>query len=208
MKKDELDRLIKISAYGAILITIFLLLLYESIEGLLVIFRTAATSVSIVVLFWGLYFKWLWKCSLFKRLLYRPNISGTWKGSLASDWKDEKDLPIQPKVFFIVIRQNFLNTSLTTFTDNFLGVSYAENLLLDDLRGEKKLVYLYRKDTADVGMQESNEGACELRIDERLPMNMEGRYWSNIKTKGVIKVFKVSDNFILNFQEGLNLTEK
>ncbi|WP_373514049.1 hypothetical protein [Persicitalea sp.] len=208
MKKEELDSLIKISAYSAILLTLLLLLLNDSIEELSTIFRAVTTSVSIVVLFWGLYFKWLWKYCPFKYLLYRPNISGTWKGILASDWKDKNGLLIQPKIFFIVIRQNFLDTNITTFTDNFIGVSYAENLLLNDARGEKKLTYLYRKDTADVGIQESNEGACELRINERQPMNMEGRYWSNIKTKGIIKVIKLSDDIIISFQEGLTLTEK
>lgn len=142
-----------------------------------------------------------------KELLYRPNISGTWKGRLVSEYLDKEGKPTQKK-FFIAIRQNFLDTSITTFTDSFMGVSYAENLLINDTMGVKRLIYLYRKDTADIGVQEHNQGACELIIDERLPMKMAGRYWSNIKTKGVIEVSKISNDCILSFQEGLNITEE
>jgi hypothetical protein len=137
-------------------------------------------------------------------LLYRPDIRGTWGGSLKSNWTGPNG-KIPPKRFFIIVHQNFLNISFTTFTDNFIGISYSENILFDENRDRQRVVYLYMKDTSDGGTQERNEGVAELRIIRSGKYRMEGKYWTNINTKGTIAVEWLSSEFIDSYSDGLKL---
>ncbi|MEZ4930884.1 MAG: hypothetical protein R2788_01975 [Saprospiraceae bacterium] len=77
--------------------------------------------------------------------------------------KDKDGNQVEPKTIFVVDRQDFLSLHFTNFANNFFGVSNVETLLIDKPRGIQKIVYLYKKETVDYGIQESNEGA-ELRF--------------------------------------------
>lgn len=201
MKKEELYNIARVSISIASVIAI----LYLSVSGkptLKEILRGVSFGVTTATTFWLLYNNWLWKFIPFNKLINRPNLNGTWKGVLVSDWKNDNGEGVPPKEIFIVIRQNFLNLHITSFTDNFMGVSYVESLLIDKEKGVKKVIYIYKKETSDLGKQESNEGTCELRIiqnDKRL----EGKYWTNIKTNGVLKLEKLLDSHIETYSEGV-----
>lgn len=95
-----------------------------------------------------------------------------------------------------------------TFTDNFMGISYSENILFDENRDRQRVVYLYMKDTADAGKQERNEGVAELRIIRSGKFRMEGKYWTNINTKGTIKVEWLASELIDSYNDGLTLISK
>jgi len=134
---------------------------------------------------------------------------GTWKGILESDYATQNLSGVQKNIFFSV-RQRFLSIHFTTFTDSFVGTSYLESFLLKEERGVRKIIYLYGKDRSDLGKQKRNEGVCELKIiisqDENL--YLEGYYWTNIKTKGAIKLEKISDGLIESYEDGLKLKIK
>ena len=204
MKKDEIQKTVRISVYMSVIVAFLYLLVSGTPVDVSTAFRALTTGVTLTTFFWTAYFKWLWKWPWINKVLYRPNMNGTWGGWLHSDWRDEYGREVAPKEFFIVIRQNFLQMSLTTFTNNFIGISYSENLILDEEKGVRRLIYLYKKDTSDFGSQKRNEGACELRVIEADPVRMEGVYWSNIKTNGTIKVHKISDAYIDSFDDGLS----
>jgi hypothetical protein len=205
MKKNELNIIVTISIFSAIIIGIMYLWLISPILDVKNGFRAISSGVTFVTFFWGLYFKWGWKMFGLKSLFYRPNLNGTWAGEIISDWVDKNGKIIKPKTIFIVVRQNFLTVNITTFTDNFIGKSYSETLTLNKFRGVKNLAYLYRKETSYSGDNKNNEGATELRLIESDVMKLEGKYWSNIKTNGSLKLNFISEKKVDSYEDALKL---
>lgn len=205
MKKEELKIIVSISI-GLALILAILYLTYNKLElNLENGIRATSLGLSATTLFWTFHFSWGWKLPLLNKIFYRPNLNGTWCGELVSDWKDESGNTIAPKEFFIVIRQSFLKIHFTTFTDNFVGVSYSETFYLSKDRGLKNVAYLFRKDTSQNNDEILREGATELRLIEANLNRLEGKYWSNRKTNGTIKVEFVKNIHVDSFEEALKL---
>lgn len=195
MEKNEINILIRVSILLAFILGFVYLILNKLEFNFANSLKAFSTSATLIILFWGFYFEWGWKWPVLKKIFYRPNLNGTWRGELFSDWKDEKGIGVKPIKFFIVIRQNFLRINFTTFTNNYIGKSYSEKLILDKERGIKNVAYLYRKETSQIS-KDNNEGASELRVIESNTLKMRGKYWSNIKTNGEIDVsFFVKKHF-------------
>ena len=207
MKRDDLITIVKISVTMAAVIALIYLMVLGKDGELSTILRAISTGISITSIFWIIHVKWLWKLPLFNQIIVRPNMNGTWAGILVSDWRGDDGKQVAPKDIFVVVRQDFLNLHITTFTNNFIGVSYVEALLIDKQRGVQKMVYLYKKETADYGMQESNEGISELRLISNDKQKLEGRYWTSIKTNGYLKLEKVSKKHVETFEEGQELLQ-
>lgn len=207
MKKEEITILVRASVVIAIITLVIYFSVLTSAITTITLYRASSFALTVVVGFWTLYFTLLWRYSAFNWILYRPDIRGTWGGLLTSNWIGPNG-HIEPKPFFIVIHQNFLNLKFTTFTDNFMGISYSENVLFDENRNRQKVVYLYMKDTSDIGIQEKNEGVTELRIIGRNPSRMEGRYWTNINTKGTIEVTLISREYVESFSDCFKLFQQ
>ena len=51
-------------------------------------------------------------------------------------------------------------------------------------------------------------GATELRLIESNPNRFEGKYWSNIKTNGTLKLKFLSKKIVDSYEDGLNLEQK
>jgi len=205
MKKEELKIIVSISI-GLALILAILYLTYNELElNLENGIRSISLGITATTLFWTFYFSFGWKLPLLNKIFYRPNLNGTWYGTLISDWEDENGNIIDPKDFFIVIRQSFLRIHFTTFTDNFVGISYSETFSLSKERGIKNVAYLFRKDTSQNNNEILQEGATELRLIEALERKLEGKYWSNRKTNGTIKVKFINSIHVDSFEEAIKL---
>jgi len=205
MKKSELKIIISISIGMSLLISLIYLVVNGNILDFKNILRAISIGISISTLFWGFYFSSGWKWPILKYIFYRPNLNGTWEGKLVSDWKDEEGKELGPIDFYIIIRQSFLRIHFTTFTSKFVGISYSETLYLNKDRGLKNIAYLYRKDTTQKNDEILQEGATELRLIESTDWVLEGKYWSNIKTNGIIKVTQISKNHVDSFEEAKKL---
>jgi hypothetical protein len=207
MKKEELKLIVYISiAFAAVLTLIYLAIFAATDFELIKVYRGVSFSITCVLFFWTFYFTYGWKLPGLQSLFYRPNLNGTWAGKLVSDWKDEQGQGVPPIDFVIVIRQSFIRIHFTTFTQNFIGLSYAETFILDKDSGIKTVAYLYRKDTSQMNDDSLREGATELRLilstDEK---RLEGKYWSNIKTQGTISVKFLQDKHVDSYEYALKL---
>jgi hypothetical protein len=98
-----------------------------------------------------------------------------------------------------------LRIHFTTFTDNFVGHSYSETFYLNKDRGLKNVAYLFRKDTSQNNDEILQEGATELRLIIAADKKLEGKYWSNRKTNGTIKVQFISDSHVDSFSAASKL---
>ena len=184
MKKDEIKLIISISVALYAVLTFLYLLITSSPFELTFVIRRLSSGLSLTTLFWVLYFSYGWKIPLLRKIFYRPDVNGTWSGTVISDWKNKVGLPIVPKDFHIVIRQSFLRIHFTTFTDGFVGVSYSETFTLNKEKGVKNIAYLFRKDTTQNHDDSIQEGATELRLIEGAQMMLQGKY--SLKTAAII----------------------
>jgi hypothetical protein len=205
LKKEELKNIIYLTISIASIFSIgYLYFLNLKLNGTN-LFRSISFGITITTSFWVFYFSKGWKWPLIKNIFYRPDVNGTWKGIIESDYilNGEK---IEPIEFYIVIRQSFIRIHFTTFTQNFVGMSYAETFTLNKDKGLKNLAYMYRKDSSQKNDDLLREGATELRlILSENEKKLEGKYWSNTKTQGIISVKHISKIHVDSFKNAQNL---
>lgn len=190
---------VKIFATGSIVIGAivwiipFLLSSFEvlSLESL----KFINLGITVAGLFWFSYFKWAWKWSYIRKLLYRPNLNGTWLGEFESDWKNDQGEVNPPKKFVLVIRQHWFTLSVRAFTNIQKTESYVETLMLDDIKGTKLLAYLFSEKRSRTGEHGSRQGAAELDLVEiEINKLLEGHFWTQAGTRGYIRVKQISHN--------------
>jgi len=205
MKKEEIKLLVSISIIiSALIATIYLTIIGKPIE-LKTFIRSVSFGLTGTTFFWTFYFSFGWKWPLFRLIFYRPNLNGTWSGELNSDWKGNNNVPIGPIEFKLVIRQSFLRIHFTSFTKDFVGVSYSETFNLKKHTGLKNISYLYRKDTSQKNNEQMQDGGTELRLIEGENSILQGKFWSSSKTNGTIKVVWISKKHSDSFDEAQKL---
>jgi hypothetical protein len=160
-------------------------------------------GITVAGLIWFSYFKWAWKWDYFRRLLYRPNLNGTWLGEFESDWKNEQGQINPPKRFVLVIRQHWFTISVRAFTNIQKTESYVETLMLDDNKGTKLLAYLFSEKRSRTGEHGSRQGAAELDLVEiEINKLLEGHFWTQAGTRGYIRVKQVSSSdYVDSFEQ-------
>lgn len=164
--------------------------------------RWLFTATTISAAFWVCFFKWLWKWSPFKFLMFRPNLNGTWIGEFASTWKNENQRTEPPGHFVLVIRQSFFSISIIVFTEKSKTESHTEVLTFDKDRGKKTLSYFFeQKNNASIA-PDTRDGAAELHLSEtgKKPC-LEGGFWTKQGTRGAVSVYKVSNSPIESFKD-------
>lgn len=120
----------------------------------------------------------------------RPDLRGTWKGSLASHWIDpetnERIAP-DPEVY-MVIRQTYWSVNATFMTKESKSCSTTA-VVEDDGCGQYELVALYRNTprAAVRHRSEVHHGAFKLDIGGRPPGRLEGYYWTDRNTMGELE---------------------
>lgn len=200
LKKEELKNIVFISIALAAIIAVLYLYILSADLSLANFARAISFGITITTFFWTYYFMKGWKWKISNWIFYRPDINGTWAGTIISDYIDENGNKVPPIEFYIVVRQSFIRIHFTTFTNNFVGVSYAETFALNEDKGLKNVAYLYKKDSTQTNDEHLREGATELRLiigkDEK---KLEGKYWSNTKTQGTISVTLISEKHVDSF---------
>lgn len=208
MRKEEIKLIVYLSIALASILTLTYLVCFSTKIELITIFRGVSFSITAVTFFWTFYFSYGWTFWPFNKLFYRPNINGTWAGTLISDYKGENGKGVPPIEFYIVVRQSFIRIHFTTLTKDFVGLSYAETFSLDKDTGLKNIAYLYRKDSSQLDDNILREGATELRLilskDEK---RLKGKYWSNTKTQGSISVIFLNCQKVDSFEHAQTLNK-
>lgn len=140
----------------------------------------------------GFFLKWGWKWRLFKDWLVPfPNLNGTWKGDIHSDWVDSKiGKKLQPIPTILTIKQSFFHISCVLRTVEMVSHSYAEGFLIDADKQIKMLAYTYtsRPKLSISDRSTPHDGTAVFEIIEKPEMKLTGRYWTERKTTGEIQL--------------------
>ncbi len=145
-----------------------------------------STTISINILFWMVFIKWLWKLKLFYPWLVQvPNLSGNWEGIIKSNW-DKGTGDATPME--ITIDQSFLNVQIRIKTKESRSFSIGASFDIDKDRGQQQLFYSYLN-TPKSGARNRSEihyGSTLLVFDGFDVNEMEGEYWTSRETTGEI----------------------
>lgn len=151
-------------------------------------FRVLPNVVTIDSLFIAVFLKWGWRLRIFTGWLVPfPNLNGTWKGELASDWTVPATgtrVPSIPAV--LTIKQSFFHLSCVVRTAEMISHSQAEGFVIEADRQVKSLVYTYtskpRISLAD--RSRPHDGTAVLEIIQQPTLKLVGKYWTDRKTTG------------------------
>ena len=145
-------------------------------------------AVTIYALAHILFSKWLWRLPFLQGWLIKlPDLQGTWRGELQSDWVDPatgEGVPAKPVV--LVIRQTYTSISCTLLTEESSSHSIAAEITPLAGDGELYLCYSYTNKTKAMVKDRSpdHDGATILKIVRTPERKLEGYYWTARKTRG------------------------
>ena len=157
------------------------------------VFRILPKVVSIDLVFYWLFARFLWKLPIFKNWLVPfPNLNGTWKGEIHTTWIDpetgERPGPI-PAI--LTIKQSFLNISCVMRTAEMTSRSLTSDFVLDKENQLEKLVYTYDSNPIQT-VKERNPQHCGTMafeiVRENKKVKLTGGYWTDRKTTGTIEM--------------------
>ena len=147
-----------------------------------------STTISINIIFWVVFIKWLWKLKIFYPwLVQAPDLSGNWKGLIKSNWTGGTVEPIPVNV---VISQTFLNVQVSMKTEESRSFSIGASFDIDKERGQQQLFYSYLN-TPKSGVRDRSQihyGSTLLIFDGFNVGEMEGEYWTSRETTGDIQL--------------------
>jgi len=153
-----------------------------------------STTISINIIFWLAFIKWLWKLKLFYPWLVQvPNLSGKWEGTIKSNWANGMKDPIPME---IAIDQTFLNIQVRIKTYESRSFSLGASFNIDKDRGQQQLFYSYLN-TPKPGVRDRSEihyGSAMLVFDGYDVGEMEGEYWTSRETTGEMHLKRVKDS--------------
>ncbi len=144
--------------------------------------------ISIYIVIGVIFKKWIWRWSLLQKWLVKvPDLQGTWRGELKSDWiNPETGEKINPIPIVLVIRQTFSNIKCTLMTEESSSYSTTADINIAANSEDLYLVYNYtnRPKATIRDRSEIHDGAAILKIINKPDRCLEGEYWTSRKTRG------------------------
>ncbi len=150
-------------------------------------FSYSVTGVSFLLLLWE---RWLWSWWGFRPwLTTRPDIRGTWKGSLVSSWVDPVTKQGRGEIeAYLVVRQTYSTLDVRLLTAESGSVSLSASVV-EDQHGIHTLAVVYRNTPRALLRERSPIGYGGMLLYVRgTPVHqLDGEYWTDRKTKGELK---------------------
>jgi len=150
--------------------------------------RLLPEAVTVYAVFAFLFIKLLWRLPILQGWLVKlPNLQGTWKGELRSDWiNPATGQPIAPISVALVIKQDFSSISCTLLTPESSSYSTTADVNFGVGGTDLYLTYNYtNRPRAAVREQSAiHDGAAILKIIRMPRRALEGSYWTSRKTTG------------------------
>ena len=137
----------------------------------------------------SIFVKWLWKLKLlYPWFVPFPDLNGTWKGVLKSNWqcpntgKKPNEIPI-----ILTINQTFTNVSCVMRTGEMCSESFTSGFIINLETDSTHIVYSYKSDPkADIKYRSAPHfGTTKLSVVNNKSI-LDGEYWSSRETTGTI----------------------
>jgi hypothetical protein len=151
------------------------------------------TVVTVDLILFLLFDVWLWKCKLFHFWLVPfPNLNGTWKGIIKSNWKDEEESAQYLQIpVMLTIKQTFTYISCVMRTAEMRSQSFNEGFIIDRKNQVLKLSYSYESVPDQTIRNRSAKHIGSIYLDimkDKNEMSLTGSYWTDRETTGSISL--------------------
>lgn len=174
---------------------------YSTVD-LLVAIKQIPKAISIYVIMGIIFTRWIWRWSILQGWLIKcPDLQGTWKGVLRSDWiNPETGKGIDPIPVILVVRQNFSSIKCTLMTRE--STSYSTTADINVMHGGEDLYLAYsytnRSKATIRDRSPIHDGAATLKINKKAKA-LEGEYWTSRKTRGEMHLEFFSKDLLESF---------
>jgi hypothetical protein len=149
-------------------------------------FSYVVTGLSVAVVLWE---RWLWAWWVFRGWLNkRPDVRGTWKGTLKSDWRDPNTkAPLEPIEVFLVVRQTYSTIDVRLFSAESSSISLSGNIFTDTV-GVWTLAVTFRSTPRILKRERSpvKHGGMLVSLVGKPIHKLDGEYWTDRATKGEV----------------------
>jgi hypothetical protein len=165
-----------------------------------------ATTVSVLSALFLVFDRWAWKWPVFKEwLVNQPNLHGTWKALLKSDWVDPATgTTVAPIECIMTIRQTYSRFSARLFTKESSSYLVAHKIERHN-DGVFQLYGTYQN-TPDIMLRgersEIHYGALVLEVRGDPPKSLVGHYWTDRGSRGSLELSDRTPKIIEGYQEG------
>jgi len=145
-------------------------------------------AISVYAIIGIVFTKWLWRWKLLQGWLIKiPDLQGTWRGELKSDWiNPETGKGIDSIPMVLVIRQTFSSIKCTLMTKESSSYSTTADINIAPSSEDLYLTYNYTNRPKAIIRDRSaiHDGASILKIISKPNRCLEGEYWTSRKTRG------------------------
>jgi hypothetical protein len=160
-------------------------------------------AISIYAIIGILFTKWIWRWNILQGWLIKiPDLQGTWRGELKSDWiNQETGKSIDPISVVLVIRQTFSTIKCTLMTKESTSYSMTADINFVPNGEDLYLTYNYtNRPKATIRDRSAiHDGASILKIIQKPNKCLEGEYWTSRKTRGDITLTFDSKDLVEKF---------
>ncbi len=171
-------------------------------------FHPFSTVVGSMLLLLAIFDIWAWRWPLFHGwFVLRPDLRGTWRVELKSDWKDPAtNTTIDPIVGYFVIRQTFSSLSVRMFTAESASELVAAEISKES-DGTYRLAAVYRNEPILSVRERSpiHYGAFVLFVQGSPAKDLVGHYWTDRKTHGELRTLGRHDKVASSFKDAQEL---
>ena len=166
------------------------MLVFEGVAVNVTWFRPFSTVVGALLLLLVAFDLWAWRFRFLQGwFVPRPDLRGTWRVELQSDWKDPAtDKVVGPIVAYLVVRQTF-----STLSVRMLTAESASELVAADINkavdGTYRLAAVYRNEPKLAVRDRSpiHYGAIVLDVQGDPVAGLSGHYWTDRNSRGEIR---------------------
>jgi hypothetical protein len=168
-------------------------------------FGSAVSAATLLLLAFDL---WLWRLPLVCRLVKRPLVHGTWRGTLSSYYinpETNQRVAPAPDVYF-VIKQRFWSITMRLLTKESKPTSIV-GVIDNQGDGSYAIISVYRN-TPKLRVRDRSpihHGAVMLDVSGKPATRLEGFYWTDRKTMGELDLTQRFGRLISDHSEGIDL---
>jgi hypothetical protein len=170
--------------------------------------RPFSTVVGVLLLLLVAFDLWAWRLRILHGwFVPRPDLRGTWRVELQSDWKDPAtDAVIGPIVAYLVVRQTFSSLSIRMLT-----AESASELVAAEINkagdGTYRLAAVYRNEPKLTVRDRSSihYGALVLDVQGDPVKDLAGYYWTDRNSRGELRTLARHATIAGSFKEAQGL---
>jgi hypothetical protein len=172
---------------------LYLLLFPLTINTFLNYLKPITTVVTFDTILVFLFARWIWKFKfLHSWLVPFPNLNGTWKGVIKTNWIDEKTgKKPNPIPVILTIKQSFTNISCVMRTVEMNSFSFISGFVIDKENQILRLVYTYDNIPKQTFKDRSPQHFGTIFFDivnNGNKKELSGDYWTGRETTGSVEL--------------------